>query len=50
MSRPDAGPPALPDPRAVALEDDDDDDGPGYSLDHLSAVIRPVAITMVLAS
>ena len=30
----------------VAYEDEDD----GYSLDHLSAVLRPVALTMVLAS
>jgi hypothetical protein len=42
---------------AVAGEyapDDDDDDGEdgggGYSVDHLSAVIRPVALTMILAA
>jgi hypothetical protein len=27
-----------------------EDDDEGYSLDHLSAVLRPVALTMVLAS
>ena len=30
--------------------DDDDDDDAGYSVDHLSAVIRPVALTMGLAA
>lgn len=32
------------------VDDEEDDDDAGYSLDHLSAVIRPVALTMVLAS
>lgn len=35
---------------APRMAEEDDDDDAGYSLDHLSAVIRPVAITMVLAS
>ena len=33
----------------AAVEEEEDDDE-GYSLDHLSAVIRPVGLTMVLAS
>ena len=35
---------------APAVGDDEDDHDDGYSLDHLSAVIRPVALTMILAS
>ena len=33
-----------------AYDEDDEDDDDGYGVDHLSAVIRPVAITMVLSS
>ena len=32
-----------------AEEVDDDEEEEGYSVDHLSAVIRPVALTMILA-
>ena len=43
-------PPPPSGPSPVAEEEEDDEDDAGYSLDHLSAVIRPVALTMVLAS
>lgn len=40
-------------PSAEGRPDDEElyeDEDDGYSLDHLSAVLRPVALTMVLAS
>lgn len=42
--------PPSPLPHATEAEEEDDEEDSGYSLDHLSAVIRPVALTMVLAS
>lgn len=41
-------PPAL-DGGAEKDEEDEDDEDPGYTVEHLSAVVRPVALTMILA-
>ncbi len=43
MSNPQQQPP-------VNVEEEIDDDDPAYSVDHLSAVVRPVGLTMILAS
>lgn len=43
---------AAPPPNAdsdAALEEEEAEDDVGYSVDHLSAVVRPVALTMILA-
>ena len=42
-----ASPPELADGAHDGEEEDDEDEG--YGVDHLSAVIRPVALTMILA-
>ena len=42
-----ASPPELADGAPEEAEEDDEDEG--YGVDHLSAVIRPVALTMILA-
>lgn len=43
---------AAPPPNAdadAAMEEEEAEDDVGYSVDHLSAVVRPVALTMILA-
>ncbi|RYG50275.1 hypothetical protein EON66_12020 [archaeon] len=34
---------------AVVVEEEEEEEDDGYTIDHLSAVVRPVAITMILS-
>jgi hypothetical protein len=44
-----AAPPPAPGDGDAGLDEEEAEDDVGYSVDHLSAVVRPVALTMILA-